>query len=135
MTSFGHIGGKAMNIKLVGVACALVSSSAVAQDVGEITVQATRLAKTTFRISGGIPVVDASLSYGVSYADLDLASHAGAMELEKRVHNAAMAACKEIAKQVPDATPSVEDCAKDAEGKAMVKVRELEAAAGKKAAK
>jgi len=124
-----------MNTKLVGVACALVSSIAVAQDVGEITVLATRTAKTTSRISGGIPVVDASLSYGVSYADLDLASHAGAMELEKRVHKAAMAACKEIAKQVPDSTPSVEDCAANAEGKAMVKVRELEAAAAKKAAK
>jgi UrcA family protein len=112
-----------------------VGGIAVAQDVGEITVQATRLAKTTSRISGGIPIVDATLSYGVSYANLDLASHAGAMELEKRVHNAAMTACKEIAKQVPDATPSVEDCAKNAAGKAMVKVRELEAAAAKKAAK
>jgi len=129
-----------MKTKLVGamsaaVASALVSSVAVAQDITGVTVQATRIPTKEFRVSGGIPIVTMSLSYGVSYADLDLASRAGAAELEKRVHDAAMAACKEIAKQLPESTPSVAECADKAAGKAMIKVRELEAAAEKKPGK
>lgn len=129
-----------MKTKLVGtvaaaVASALVGSIAVAQDDQGITVQATRIPTTEFRISGGIPLVNMSLSYTVSASDVDLTSRAGAAELEKRVHDAALAACKEIAKQLPDSTPSVAECAKNAAGKAMVKVHELEAAADKKSAK
>ena len=128
-----------MKTKLVGtvaaaVASALVGSIAVAQDDQGITVQATRIPTTEFRISGGIPLVNMSLSYTVSASDVDLTSRAGAAELEKRVHDAALAACKEIAKQLPDSTPSVAECAKNAAGKAMVKVHELEAAADKKSA-
>jgi len=63
---------------------------------------------------------------------LDLASHVGALELEKRVHDAAMAACKEIGKQYPNATPSEDACAKAAADKAMVRAHELEAAAAGK---
>jgi UrcA family protein len=127
-----------MGIIAAAVASAVVGSIAVAQnmgEMGEITVQATRSVKTEFRISGGVPIVDVSLSYGVRFADLDIASHAGAIELEKRVQDAAMAACKEIAKQVPDSTPNVAECARNAAGKAMVKVHELEAAATKKSTK
>ena len=129
-----------MKTKLVGtmaaaVASALVGSIAVAQDDQGITVQATRIPTSEFRISGGIPLVNMSLSYTVSASDVDLTSRAGAAELEKRVHDAALAACKEIAKQLPDSTPSVAECAKNAAGKAMVKVHELEAAADKKSAK
>jgi len=128
-----------MKTKRVGtmaaaVASVLVGSIAVAQDAPEVTVQATRAPTTEFHISGGIPLVTMSLSYTVSARDLDLTSRAGAAELEKRVHDAALAACKEIAKQLADATPSVADCARDAAGKAMVRVRELEAAAEKKKA-
>jgi UrcA family protein len=106
---------------------------AVAQNLQEVTVQGTRVVntKTVGRTASGVPIVDVSLSYGVSTAGLDLASHVGAVELEKRVHDAAVAACHEIGKQYPDATPSEEDCAKAATGKAMVRVHELEAAAAK----
>jgi UrcA family protein len=109
------------------------SSFALAQNANEVTVQGTRVlnTKNVGRTSSGIPIVDVSLSYGVSLAGLDLASHAGATELEKRVHDAAMAACKEIGRQYPDATPSTAECAKVAADKAMVQVHELEAAAGK----
>jgi len=46
-----------------------------------------------------------------------------------------MAACKEISRQYPDSTPSDDICAKAAADKAMVKVHELVAAAGKASAK
>ena len=115
-------------------ACALFSSVSIAQDVQEVTVQATRILnkKTVGHTSSGIQIIDVSVAYGVSAADLDLASHVGALALEKRVRDAAMRACKEITRQYPDATPADAECAKAAEDKAMVRVRELEAAAAKK---
>lgn len=122
---------------IVGVLASLFASIAVAQTIEEVTVQGTRMlnTKTVGITTSGVPIVDVSLSYGVSTAGLDLASHVGAIELEKRVHDAAMAACKEISKQYPDATPSDADCAKVAADKAMVSAHELEAAAAKKASK
>jgi len=66
--------------------------------MGSVTVKASRIIseKSVGKTSIGIPIVDISLSYGVSAKDLDLASHAGAMELEKRVNDAALEACKEL---------------------------------------
>jgi UrcA family protein len=113
-----------------------LSTAVLAQDTGDVIVQASRVNKHTVgTTSSGIPIVDLSLSYGVSAKDLDLASHAGAMELQKRVADAAMAACKELGRQYPDSLPSTDDCAKTATAKAMVRVNELLAAAAKKPAK
>ena len=99
--------------------------------------QATRTvnAKLVGKTPSGIPIQDVSLSYGVSAADLDLAPAAGAEELEKRVNDAALAACKEVGRQYPLATPSDAECAKAAAKEAMVKARELVHAARKAAAK
>jgi UrcA family protein len=94
-------------------ASALIGSTVFAQNVEEITVQGTRSMTVTLqgRTSSGIPIKDVSMSYGVSYAGLDLVSHAGVLELQKRVTDAALAACKEIGRQYPDSTPSEADCA------------------------
>jgi UrcA family protein len=73
-----------------------------------------------------------SLSYGVKAKHLDLSSHAGFMEMQKRANDAAAAACKEISRQYPNSSESDADCAKAAAAKAMVKVNELAAAAAKK---
>ena len=51
--------------------------------------------------------------------------------MQRRVNDAAKAACKEIGHQYPDATPSDAECAKVAADKAMVRVRELLASAHK----
>lgn len=125
---------------LVGVvASAWVSSIAIAQDIEEVTVTATRMVvqKPAGHTASGIPIIDISLSYGVSYAGLDLASGAGAIELEKRVNDAAGAACKEISRQRPidQLTPNDAKCAKTAADKAMITVHELVAEARKKSAK
>jgi UrcA family protein len=105
----------------------------LADDMGEVTVQASRVvSKTVGKTASGIPIVDVSLSYGVSAKDLDLASHSGAMELQKRVSDAAAAACKELSRQYPASTPSDAECVKAATAKAMVKVNEMLAAAAKK---
>lgn len=126
-----------VGITVAAAAAVIVGNFCAAQNLDEITVQGTRVlnTKTVGRTSSGVPIKDISLSYGVSYADLDLASHAGALELEKRVHGAAKAACDELGKQFPDSTPSGIDCIKMAVSKAMPAVQEMEAAAGKKSAK
>jgi UrcA family protein len=110
-----------------------VSTLVVADDMGEVTVQASRVvSKTVGNTASGVPIQDVSLSYGVSAKDLDLSSHAGFMAMQKRVNDAAMAACKELDRQYPDSTPKDTECAKTAAAKAMVKVNELAAAAAKK---
>jgi len=118
------------------LAVTAVSTVVVAEDMGEVTVQASRVVKQTVgKTASGVPIVDIALSYGVSAKDLDLASHAGAMELQKRVADAARAACKELGRQYPDSLPGDADCTKAATDKAMVKVNEMLAAAAKKPGK
>ncbi len=116
------------------IASALISGVTVAQSMEEITVQGTRVmdVKSAGKNSMGIPIVDVSLSYGVSFADLNLASQYGPIALEKRVHDAAKAACEEIGRKYPQSTPSDEVCTKVATDKAMVKVHELVATARQK---
>ena len=110
-----------------------VSTLVMAQDMGEVTVQASRVVtKTVGRTASGIPIVDVSLSYGVSTQGLDISSHAGYLELQQRVTDAAQAACKELARQYPDSTPKDNYCAKAAAAKAMVQVNALAASAPKK---
>ncbi len=117
---------------MLGVASACLCGMAAAQNLQEITVQGTRIlsTKTVGRNAAtNSPIMDVSVSYGVRVADLDLASNYGPIQLEKRVRDAALAACKEIGRQYPDATPSEQVCAKAAADKAMETVHEMVAVA------
>jgi len=91
--------------------------------VQEIMVQAGR-AKSTIvgRSTIGAPIVQTELSYRVSYGDLDLSTHSGATALDKRVHDAAGAACKDLDKLFPldESDPS---CVRKAVDSASVQVR------------
>ena len=126
-----------MSKRLITVAVALlagvsVNAVVIAQEMGEVTVQASRVVKKVIgRTSSGVPIEDISLSYGVSTTGLDLSSSAGAAELKKRVTEAANAACKELGRQYPEATTTDAECVKNATDKAMVKVNDLVAAAKK----
>lgn len=126
-----------MSKRLITVAVALlagvsVNAVVIAQEMGEVTVQASRVVKKVIgTTSSGIPIEDISLSYGVSTSGLDLSSSAGAAELKKRVTNAANAACKELGRQYPDAQTTDAECVKKATDQAMVKVNDLVAAAKK----
>ena len=113
------------------VAGAAFASQALAQQIEGVNVEASRSMKERIGTAdSGAPINAISLSYKVSYADLDLATSAGAKALEGRVNAAALAACKEITRLYPDANPGDAACAKRASTEAMVKVRELVAAAG-----
>lgn len=115
-------------------ALALLSGIASAQTPEEIKVEATRPVSTKIvgKSTSGVPIVEYSVSYGVSLVGLNLSTNSGAVEAERRVHEAAVAACKEISRQYPlvQQAPG-EDCAKTASDKAMIKVREMVAAAEK----
>jgi len=132
-----------MNKILLGIGIGIAASMsigriAVAQEMPEVVVSGTRaIVKTPAADSHGFPIVDMSVSIGVSYAGLDLASAAGAAELGKKVNDAAKQACKEIGNQRPyrQFRTSESECAKAAADEAMVKVHALLAEAGKKLAK
>lgn len=127
-----------MSKRLIQVAVGLlaavsVNAVVVADEMGEVTVQASRVVKKTLgTTASGIPIEDISLSYGVSTAGLDLSSSAGASALQKRIADAASAACKELARQYPDSKTTDAECVKAATDKAMVKANEMIAAAKKK---
>jgi UrcA family protein len=114
-------------------ALAFMAGSVMAQSASEVNVQATRNVNTKVvgHSSSGVPIVNLSLTYGVSLAGLDLSTNSGANEAAKRVSDAAMAACKEISLKYRDATPSDSECAKAASDKAMIQVREMVASAQK----
>ncbi len=115
------------------LAAAFTANILLAQQMPEVTVQASRIVeKQVGRTSSGLPIVDVSLSYGVSYKGLDLSTSAGVNELEKRVSDAAMKACEELSRQYPMSDTTDAECAKSATNKAMVKVHELAAAASAK---
>ena len=85
----------------------LATGSVLAQTLEEVKVEAFRSVgtKAAGRSVSGVPILDLSLSYGVSLADLDLSTASGARTAEERVNRAAQAACKEIGRQYPNATP------------------------------
>jgi UrcA family protein len=124
-----------MSVAVAVVSCVLTSGIVFAEDREEVRVQATRLLSTKTKIVGqtssGVPVVDMSLSYGVSTAGLDLASSAGAAELTRRVKDAAHAACREISRQYPEIASGDAECARSTADKAMVQVQQLIAVAQK----
>jgi len=109
----------------------MVSGIAAAQNAKEIKIQAERVIneKVIAHITGGGKIIELTLSYPVSFADLDITSVTGAAELEKRVKDAARAACEEIGSKYPGATPSDAVCAQKAAAKAMGEVRKMVAAA------
>jgi len=116
-----------------GVLATSIAGGALAQTTPEVTVTSTRaVEKSVGKTASGIPIVDVSLSYGVSPAGLELTTSSGRAEFEKRVSDAAMEACKELSKRYPISASSDAQCAKAATDKAMTQVRQLEDAATKK---
>ena len=120
------------------IALAVAGQSTAAYAEGPAVAEAGSVAKSDVlmtsagRTSSGVPLADISLNSGVSVEGLDLNSTSGAAELEKRVNDAAQAACRQISLRYPNAGTSDADCVKAAVDKAMVKVRELVAEAHKR---
>ena len=102
----------------------------------EVIVEAPRISHTGSRSRPlGAPVELALIRYRVSYADLDLATRAGARALEERINDAAQRACKDVESHVAASEVSQPDepsCVKSAVDGAMRQAREAIAAAGRR---
>lgn len=91
----------------------LFSAGAYGQAMEVVTVEAVReivVGKSTI----GAPIKELSIRSRVTFADLDLATAAGAAALQKRVEDTAKSTCNEIKVDLPAEGSSVEKCVKDA---------------------
>ena len=66
---------------------------------------------------------EVSLSYDVSFADLDLRDSADVRELEKRIGTAAKEICAQLEEMFPSGFPAKDDCTIRAVDKAMADAR------------
>ena len=89
----------------------LICSAVFAEDIAQVTVTASRpTAKIVGYTTKGGPIEEVALSYKVSYADLDVATHSGAVAFESRIYEAAKKACAELDKEYPLAAPGGKSC-------------------------
>jgi UrcA family protein len=113
--------------RLLAMAVAMCCVAAVhaAEPLGQVTVTASRSAEERVaQTSFGVPVYEVSMSYRVSYSDLDLRTQAGVSELEARVAKAAKEACAAIDRQYAKSEPRGAACAKAAVDEAMSQIEE-----------
>jgi UrcA family protein len=74
-----------------------------------------------------------SIVYRVNYSNLNIATHSGAVELEKRINDTATNACHQLAKLYPESTEGETPCVQGAVKNAMAGVNKAVAAAEKAA--
>jgi len=110
------------HLTLLAAGLAIAAGSAVAQPMEVVTVEAARSA-TVGQSTTGIPIREVTIRSRVSYADLDLTSAYGALQLENRVKETAKASCEQIKVQIPAEGSTDETCIKDAVDGAMKEAR------------
>jgi UrcA family protein len=124
------------HIATATIGCLAFTGIAMAQ-VPEITVEApyhrpASAAKPAPGAKEALPEI--SVDYKVHYADLDLSTHSGAVELEKRIRDAATQACAQLAALYPNATTEgvgKNSCVEGAVTKAMTEANKAIASAEK----
>lgn len=109
------------------VGCLAVIGPSLAQQSPEVVVEAPRVVTTTGK--GGQELY--SLVYKVNYSDLNLATHSGAVELEKRVKESAVRACAQLQKLYPLSGETNPPCVDAATKHAMVQANQAIVAAEK----
>ncbi|MBV8146372.1 MAG: UrcA family protein [Gammaproteobacteria bacterium] len=119
----------------IAIGCVAVTGIALAQ-VPEIVVEAPyhRPASAAKAAPGAKELLpEVSVDYRVRYADLDLSTHSGAVELQKRIKDSAAEACKQLATLYPNSTEGVgkDSCVDGAVNKAMVDANKAIASAEK----
>jgi UrcA family protein len=103
---------------------AIVAGSAIAQPLEVVTVEAARstaVGQSTY----GVPIREVTIQSRVSYADLDLTSASGALQLENRIKETAKAACERIKVDIPAEGSSQAACVKDAVDGAMKEAQKV----------
>ena len=104
---------------LTAIAGLALSGVSVAQQIPEVIVEAPHVEMTTQTGAMGRQMPAMSISYRVSYADLNLATHSGAVELEKRIKESATKACEQLRKLYPETTEGNPSCVEGAVKTAM----------------
>ena len=97
---------------------AIVAGSAIAQPMEVVTVEAVR-STIVGQSRYGVPIREVTIQSRVSYADLDLTSASGALQLENRIKETAKATCEQIKVAIPAEDSSQAACVKDAVDGAM----------------
>jgi len=97
---------------------AIVAGSAIAQPMEVVTVEAAR-STVVGQSRYGVPIREVTIQSRVSYADLDLTSASGALQLENRIKETAKATCEQIKVAIPAEDSSQAACVKDAVDGAM----------------
>ncbi len=109
----------------MAVAMCCVAAVHAAEPLSQVTVTASRTAEERVaQTNFGVPVYEVSMSYRVSYSDLDLRTQAGVDELETRVAKVAKEACAEIDRQYAKSEPRGAACAKAAVDAAMIQIQD-----------
>jgi UrcA family protein len=115
---------RAVRLALLGSGVAIAASTAVAQPLEVVTVEAAR-ATTVGQTMHGVPIDEITIRSRVSYADLDLTTASGALELENRIRATAESSCRKIDVQFPAEGSSEAACIKNAVEAAMQEARKV----------
>jgi UrcA family protein len=112
---------------LLAIGVVLAGAASAAQQLEEITIEGSRMTKEVVGRSSstGARIELVTLARHASYSDLDLSTHSGALELQKRVELTAKAACKELDQLFPFGVNSsnTRSCVSKATNSAKVQVQ------------
>jgi UrcA family protein len=114
----------ATSLALLAAGLAVAGAAGAAEPLEVVTVEAAREA-TVDQSSTGVPIKEITIKSRVSYADLDLTSATGALNLENRIRETATSSCKEIKVDYPAAGSTEASCIKNAVDGAMVEARKV----------
>ena len=123
-----------MQAVMTAVALAMTGGSAIAQQAQapEVKIEAARSVQRVGTSTTGAPIELVQLTRRVSYADLDLTTHRGKLDLERRINDTAKAACQQLDTLYPvGTTEQGMTCVKNAADGAMVQAQASIAAAEK----
>lgn len=115
---------RAVRLALLGGGLAIAAGATVAQPLEVVTVEAAR-ATTVGQTMHGVPIDEITIRSRVSYADLDLTTASGALELENRIRATAESSCRKIDVQFPAEGSSEAACIKNAVEAAMQEARKV----------
>ena len=122
-----------LHIALATIGALVAGGPSLAQQIPEVVVEAPHVEKTTQAGPMGQRLPAVSIVYRVNYADLNIATHSGAVELEKRIKDTATKACGQLAKLYPESAEGATPCVQGAVKSAMAQVNKAIAEAEKAA--
>src|ERR1700733_1454528 len=121
-----------LHIALATIGAGLFGGISVADEMPQVIVEVPHIEKSTQTGSMGQRREALSIVYKVDYSDLNLATHSGAVELQKRIKESATRGCEQLAKLYPETsegdTPCVQGAVKSAMDQANKAIAAAEAA-------